>query len=127
MIEVTLRVADVDRVVTVHEMTTLDNIRMSRMCDQIEKDYKAAIARKEEVDEDVYILKLMFYPPLKVSSSPNAPTFEEFLELPVKYSNEWYVAVDTLNPGALPQKETEPPTPEEVEAELEKKEPKPTT
>ena len=118
MIPLTLRVyvgaEEVSRSVEVHEMSTLDLMKVNR--------YRAELTAHPVEDKDEQLLRVFFYPQLKYSTSGEVPTIEEFVGMPGSSSNEWYKAVDALNPGALPKPtDGEEPTPAQVEADLEKK------
>lgn len=103
----------------VREMSTLDHMHARRYrTDRITNPHK---------DEDAQILLVFFYSVLSHAVSGDVPNEEEFLALSAQNSDAWYSAVDKLNPGVLPKPEDEvEKTPEEVEAELVKKDQTPT-
>ena len=110
MIQITLHINDVDRALEIHEMSTLDLMKVRRLREDM-------IAHPDP-DPDANVLKVFFYPVLKYASSGEVPTMEEFLSMSYVQSNKWYEAVDTINPGQLPKSEDES---ESEEVKLEKK------
>lgn len=83
--------------VVVHQMT----LRMATILEKLTAE--AALNPVENASERVY--REFFYPVIACCTTCQAgpiPTVDEFLDLPVNVSNEWYLVVHELNPEALP-------------------------
>lgn len=122
MEQVTVTLRDgTTRTLQIHEMGILDAQEAIRMRREARER-----AQAEPDWNPLEAIQAYYFWPIIVNSTTckdgEVPTFKEFVEMGRSQSNIWYLAVDKLNPGAIPdpdQQTTEMNEP--TEAELEKK------
>lgn len=88
------------RKMTVHVLRVRDSAKVERM-------RVAAVAAPVD-DADVQLLRELYYPVLAGCTDGDVPTEDEFIDMSILIANEWFDAVDKLNPGLLPQPSEEP-------------------
>lgn len=84
------------RLITVHRLTLPESIRLTSIVNEAKKT-SADLSLEEQM------VAQYFYPPMIVVSQGDVPTLDEFLNIPAVLLDNWYNAVDSLNPGMLPQ------------------------
>lgn len=97
---------------TVLELSVYDMMTIKRQQD-------AAIVDTSLLDEDLRILKVFFYIPLMAGSEGDEIPFDTFVQLVSKSTNEWYLAMEEINPGVLPDSKAVDKTEEEIAAQVE--------